>query len=392
MTTAESTVDLAELESDPYPVYARLRRHQPVAWVPALGVWIVTRWPDVRRVLSSPQSFVTTYASPAARICGEQTMLATEGDRHAELRAGLDDCFSPEMIPGIVEATRKVATDHAVALSGRDGAELMTEYFKPVVATVLGRFLGLGDVDPATLCRWSEHLLDGFDNPTRDQRLRAQTAAREVAEAVRVLAERAGTHPDDTPLSHLVHADAQRAPVDVVPTFVNLVSAVVEPAIAAGSTLLALLNRPAQLRLVLTDPARTRDAVREGLRFCPPIGTLGRVTTRPVTLNGQDLPGGAVVAAAVASANRDPAVYRDADRFDIDRPAQPNTGLGYGRHRCLAAAVVPAVVTTTLRTLLAHIGTPGLVDDRPVRPHGWKVRKLDALPVRWDPPAATGRR
>ncbi|OLF09753.1 hypothetical protein BLA60_18405 [Actinophytocola xinjiangensis] len=373
MSAVDSVVDVADLESDPDGVYARLRRDDPVARVPSLDLWLVTRWADVRRVLSSPDSFATAYPSTVAQICGQDTMLATEGDRHAELRAALDDHFSPEMVPALVETTGAIAAEHAAALSGRDGAELMTEYFRPVLGSALGRFLGLGDLDPATLLHWSEDLLDGFDNPTGDpdRRRRAEATAREVASALRPLVD----HPNG-PLSVLV----RRSPTDLLPTLVNIVSALAEPVTAAGSTLLELLRHPDQLRAVHTNPNRLRDAVREGLRLRPPVATLGRVTTRPVTLAGRDLPEGAVIAAAVASANRDEDIYDNANHFDIDRPALPNTGLGYGRHRCLAAAVLPAVIATTLRALLTRVGPPLLTDD--ARPYGWKVRKLDTLKVR----------
>ncbi|WP_460406636.1 cytochrome P450 [Actinophytocola sediminis] len=390
MSTVENAIDVGRLESDPYPVYARLRQHEPVAWVPALDLWLVTRWSDVRRVLSSPQTFVTAYPSPVARLCGQQTMLATEGDQHAELRASLDDHFSPEMVPRIVEQTGELAAGYAGALADGGGAELMAAYFKPVAAAALGRLFGLTGIDPPTLVRWSEAMLDGFDNPTGDldRRRRGETTATELSAIATSLLDRAGTEQDDSLVSHLAHtacpAGASRSPEDIVPTFLNIMSTFVEPAAAAGSTLLALLNQPEQFRLVQADPRRIRDAVREGLRFCPPIGTLGRITTRPVVLGGRELPAGAVIAAAVASANRDPAVYRDPDRFDIDRPAKPNAGLGYGRHRCLAASVVPAIVTTTLRVLLAHLRTPRLDEDHPSRPHGWKFRGPGTLHVRWD--------
>jgi cytochrome P450 len=48
MTIAE-TITLERLERDPYPAYAPLREEAPVSWVPAVGLWFVTRFDDVRR-------------------------------------------------------------------------------------------------------------------------------------------------------------------------------------------------------------------------------------------------------------------------------------------------------------------------------------------------------
>ncbi|MBA3690317.1 MAG: cytochrome P450, partial [Actinobacteria bacterium] len=44
------TVTIEDLERDPYPIYARLRDEEPVSWVPAVGLWLVTRFDDVRGV------------------------------------------------------------------------------------------------------------------------------------------------------------------------------------------------------------------------------------------------------------------------------------------------------------------------------------------------------
>ena len=56
MTFGEQ-ITLEELEGDPYPIYARLRDEEPVAWVPAVQLWLVTRYEDVRTVDLSPEVF-----------------------------------------------------------------------------------------------------------------------------------------------------------------------------------------------------------------------------------------------------------------------------------------------------------------------------------------------
>ena len=77
------TID--QLVSDPYPVYAALRRDQPVAWIPPLNMWWVTRYEDVRAVLLNEDEFSTgTPASLIFDTFGEQ-MLTVDGERHAKL-------------------------------------------------------------------------------------------------------------------------------------------------------------------------------------------------------------------------------------------------------------------------------------------------------------------
>ena len=56
MSVGES-ITLDELERDPYPIYARLRDEEPVSWVPAVQLWLVTRYEDVRAVDLAPETF-----------------------------------------------------------------------------------------------------------------------------------------------------------------------------------------------------------------------------------------------------------------------------------------------------------------------------------------------
>lgn len=376
------SITAEQLDTDPFPVFARLRREAPVAWVPAADRWLVTRWADVRRVLSSPESFVAVSDSPVAQICGARTMVSNEGDWHAELRNAVDHLFAEEAVPRVVSATRDAAVPYAKAVAGQAGSELMADYFQPVIATALGRLMGLDDVDPATLVRWSEQLMAGFaDSAARRPAL--ETVA-EIATVTQPIAERAAAHPDGSFLAHLLRtgcpAGAARRPDDVLPTVANMISTFVEPVHMAGTALFVLLRHPTALRTVLTAPARTDDAVREAMRHSPVIGAPGRRTARPVDLAGVELPSGAFVGAVVASANRDERVYRDGELFDIDR-RQPNTSLGHGRHRCLLAPVMPALIATSLRILLDHLGEPRLDPACPPRPHGWKVRRLESLTI-----------
>ena len=69
--TIGGTVTIEDLDRDPYPIYARLRDEEPVSWVPAVGLWLVTRFDDVRRVDLDPQTFTAaTQPSTLNRTMG----------------------------------------------------------------------------------------------------------------------------------------------------------------------------------------------------------------------------------------------------------------------------------------------------------------------------------
>src|SRR5688572_6610357 len=92
-------ITVAALEADPYPIYARLRREAPVAWVPAANVWFVTRWQDVEFVSKNSALFAAEVAtSPVERSMGKPTILTCDGPQHDELRRGFDQKYKPREI------------------------------------------------------------------------------------------------------------------------------------------------------------------------------------------------------------------------------------------------------------------------------------------------------
>ncbi len=74
------------LEKDPYPIYARLRREAPVCFIPAVGLWFVTRYEDVEFVGTHPELFSAELDdSPVDRTFGSPTII-TVGRRRPGCR------------------------------------------------------------------------------------------------------------------------------------------------------------------------------------------------------------------------------------------------------------------------------------------------------------------
>lgn len=114
----------------------------------------------------------------------------------------------------------------------------------------------------------------------------------------------------------------------------------------------------------------------EGLTFVPDLDAwlvarydtavqgFRRVTTRPVTLAGTDLPEGAEVFVAFGSAGRDPDAHERPDECDITREAARHLAFGHGVHACPGAHLARAQVRITLETLTREL--PGLRLEEPV--------------------------
>lgn len=94
MSIGES-ISLADLELDPYPHLARLRAAEPVSYVPALDMWLVTRWDDVQFVHDRPELFTSATEPSWLNTVLGRNMLGCDGAEHRRLKDALQPSFAP---------------------------------------------------------------------------------------------------------------------------------------------------------------------------------------------------------------------------------------------------------------------------------------------------------
>lgn len=384
------TITVEELDRDPFPFYARLRAEQPVAYVPCVDTWFVTRYADVQHVAERPDLFPASHGeSPVEITFGTPTLITVDGEVHHELRRAFDPNFRPKRVMEYIDAlVRPLATEYSRRLGGRRSCELMAEYFEPISVRSLAAVLGLGDVDVDTLRRWFHGMNLGATNFERDPAKQAEAdgVIAEIDELVVPRMERLRRHPDESTMSHLLHAgrdDAPREVAEVLPSLkVAILGGMQEPGHAGGTVVCGLFSRPDQLAVVVADPPRhAAAAVEEGLRWVAPIGTQFRTAAHDVELGGATIPAGSGVSAVLASANRDETVFTDPDVFDLHRTNRAQAAFGFGRHFCSGHAFARQQMRIALEVLLAD--HPALAPDpaRPARFQGWEFRAPAVLPV-----------
>ncbi len=384
-------VTVADLEGDPYPIYQRLRAEAPVAYVPAVDTWFVTRYPDVQYVAEKADEFPAAATdNPVDITFGTPTLITSEGEIHHELRRAFDPNFRPRRVNDYIEDLVRPLADRFISdLAGRDRAELMAEYFEPISVLSLASVLGLGDQDVPTLRRWFRGMNLGVTNFERnpDKQVQADEVIAEIDAVVIPRMERLGTKPDDSTMSHLRHTNRPEGdprPIEaVLPSLkVALLGGMQEPGHAAGTVLVGLFGERDQLADVSADPVGLLPAaLEEGLRWVAPIGTQVRTAAADVRLGGTTIPEGATVSAVLASANRDESVFADGDRFDLTRANREQAAFGFGKHFCSGHAFARQQMRIALEVLFAE--HPGVRPDpeRPWRMRGWEFRAPAELPV-----------
>src|SRR5271169_761951 len=159
MNPAE-TVTLADLESDPHPILARLQAGAAACWVPVLGAWLVTGYDLAVAVLRDAQTFtVDDPRFSTAKVVGP-SMLSLDGARHARHRAPFTRPFRAEEIHARLEAfTRAEAGRLVSAIQPSGAAELRRAVAGPLAVAVMAEALGLGQADPAQVLAWYDGIV-----------------------------------------------------------------------------------------------------------------------------------------------------------------------------------------------------------------------------------------
>ncbi len=387
-----SSITVEQLDDDPYPIYARMRREAPVCFVPAVGLWFVTRWVDVEFAASNPHLIDSAVTpSPLDRVMGGKSILVLDGEPQKKLRAMLDPSLRPRVVeastPGLIEPLVDELLD---GLQARGEAELMAEYFEPVSVRGLGRVLGLGHLDGDTLRRWFHGLAQGAIN-FEDDAARWEIADATGAEIDRELApvlEGMWAHPDESTISTMLqHAEGsfEERVAQILPTLkVILLGGMQEPGHAAGTTLAGLLASGQAAEVAAAPERLVRDAIEEGLRWVSPIGTQTRRARVEVELGGVTVPAGASLGVLVSSANRDESVWgADADVFDLHRSRRNHAAFGFGPHFCSGHHFSRVQMRIALERLLERLPSLRLDPERPPVFTGWEFRAPRNLDVVW---------
>ncbi|MGW6564148.1 cytochrome P450 [Streptomyces sp. NPDC054975] len=387
---------LDALQRDPYPLYARARQTDGLTFVPELDAWLVARDADVREVLLRPDDFSSAHSlrpdvmpSPAAfgvlarGFAPRPTVVSTDGAAHRRHRAPINRGLSTARVAALTPYAAEVAAALVDGFAADGHTELMASYAGRLPGAVIGRLLGLSPEDvPAAVHggHRAEQLL--FRPLTEDEQL----AAAEDVVALHHLLDRYArdryAHPRDDLCSAMVAALAPPAPTapgpreltldqraELVSTLQNfLIAGHLTTTALIGTTVLHLLRHRDQWELLCARPDLIPGAVEEAIRYDTAVQGFRRTTTRPVELAGTELPAGTTVFVAYGSANRDETRHRDADTFDITRPASPtrHIGFGHGAHGCPGSQLARTQLRLTLELFTRHFPGLRLREDRKV--------------------------
>ena len=394
----------AENLADPYPLFRRLREEQPVYFAEDFGVWVVSRYDDVRQVLMDPTRFSSAFQvrTPHLPAPGVPEILA-EG--HPEVPALLNDdppahrrtrdlvakTFSVRRITGLRPRIAGIVAELLDAIEPRGQADLVAELATPLPLRVICELIGFPRQDAPRIGAWTEQLalLTSY-GATADQQ---RAAARESVELERYLAaavaDRRAAGRDDL-LTDLIRIRADGAApltdAEIVSLLIMLVLAGHETtANLIASALVWVLHRPELWSAAGNDPDLVAAVVEETLRIDAPVQGMYRRAVFDVQISGVTIPAGAQVFALLAAANRDEAAFERPDEFDpARRDKERHLSFGRGIHFCIGAGL--ARMESQIALCMLRERMPGLRLDAGFRvPYlpDLRHRGPHTLPVTW---------
>jgi len=374
------SITLAELDADPYPVLAALRERAPVAWIPALDGWLVTRRDLCIDVMRDAARFtVDDPRFSTARVVGP-SMLSLDGEEHRRHRDPFATAFRrPQVMERFGERVRTEATDLVEALGPRGRAEVRRDLAGPLAVRVVAAALELLDVEPAVVLDWYDEIVAAVDRVSAGGEIGDR-----APEAVAALDRHVGATIDHAG-GVLADATETLSRQEIVSNAAVMMFGGIETSEGMTTSLLwHVLTTPGALEAIVRDRTVIANAVEESLRLEPAAGRVDRYATEDVELGGAHIGRGDLVIVSLTAANRDPAMFPDPDRFDIARDnARSHLAFAQGPHACVGLHLARLETQVALEAAVER--WPGLrLADGATPPTGLVFRKPRTLPVAWD--------
>lgn len=389
-----------EVIENPFEFYEWLRDHAPVHQLED-GSFVVSRSEDIVAIVRNPNVFSNRIGVFNDQILGGPRVGGddegpwptsfADPPRHREQRTLSSSIVSRERLRELDPIIHRTANELIDGFIDRGEAEFRGEFAALLPRRVMMELFGFPREDEPEFIRWASgqgpvgSRLASPEEKAVEQQNRIELASYFETK----INERLG-RPGNDYVSAFVHeqvsADGQLELAYAVTELVNLFAAGNgTTAHMLASAMLLLLHHPEELARVRADRSRIQPMLEETIRLEGPIQWNQRVTTEDVELHGTKIPAGSLVIIVWASANRDPRLFPDPDRFIVDRPdlVKRHVAYGQGNHRCLGAPIARLEGRIAFDCLLDRLHDLQLGDAEIVHLPNLNQRAPAAVPIKF---------
>jgi cytochrome P450 len=369
---------------DPWPVYAELRRSDPVHRSPR-GFWVLSRFADVFEAARDTATFSSaqglTFTNEVEALGLAPTIVMMDPPDHTRYRRLVTKGFTPRQVATLGPELRSYVAGRVHELVTAGSGDFIDGLARPVPSWVVAHYLGVPDEDRDRFEGWTSALVQASSAGYSS----AGAALGALYGYFTELIGRRRSEPGDDLVSTLLAADDEGRGVGLEGilgyAFVMVAGGNDTVTGLLGAAMELLTAHPEQRQRLADDPSLIPGAVEELLRLSSPVQGLCRVATRDVTIRGVEIAAGERVLLCYGAANRDSEEFgEDAEELDVGRSIERHLTFSSGPHFCLGAAAARLEGQIVLAELLARAPTLRVDAAAGTFADGAFTRRYESLP------------
>ncbi|HLZ00576.1 MAG TPA: cytochrome P450 [Bradyrhizobium sp.] len=344
---------------DPFPIWDELRAASPIVHTERyLGCYMPTTYEAVRAIANDTEHFSSRRVI-VRDVRPEQTAKAppitSDPPEHKPAKQLLLPPFTPDAMKKLEPRVRAICNELIDAFIADGKCDAAARYTKHIPVRAIAHMLGIPEKDGDQFIQWIHQILElGIKNQET-----LVKAAEEMDSYFAGHIEHRKTHPSDDLISTLMNAKGKDGkPLDDAHVRGSLrlllIAGIDTTWSAIGAALWHLARTPTDRERLVKEPALMPLAVEELLRAYSPV-TMAREVMKETTISGCPVRAGNMVLLSFPAANRDPAMFPDAEKVVIDRKENRHAAFGLGIHRCVGSNLARMEMTVALEEWLKRI-------------------------------------
>lgn len=400
-----------EVQNDPFDFYDILHRHDPVFQMPETGIFVVTKYEDVKAVLLDHTTFSSKFGESFLELQGEEgsalyaNILEQEGwphslslqnadpPLHTKHRKLIDPAFNKKAVRSYASEIEEITNSLIDAFVYKGECEFVEQFSMPLPGIMIARLIGLDADELPRFKRWADALLAPITHPMGREEI-ASTARLEVElqHYLVGMREERKNNPTGDIISILATQPANNGEILPIIEFQFVMRQLIAGgfettmnAISHGMWL--LLRYPAQMEKLRGNLELIPSFVDEVVRFDAPVQGLLRRATKDAVISGTPIPKGSILMVRYGAANRDADRFSCPHMFDIKREnVSTHLGFGHGIHFCIGRLLAKLEMEVAFTALLTRLTNIRLARPLPDHPHAPSLlfRPFKEMHLRFD--------
>jgi len=370
---------------NPFPIWDELRAESPVVHTGRfLGCYLPTTYEAVKEIaydtehFSSRRVIVRDIRPPITQTAPPIT---SDPPEHKPAKQLLLPPFTPDAMAKLEPRVRAICNELIDGFLDDAAVDAAARYSRHIPVRAIAHMLGIPEQDGDLFIKWIHEILElGIS----DDDIMMRAVHEMTAYFADHIAQRKANPTDDLISTLMKARDKDGQPLSdghVLGSLRLLLIAGIDTTWSAiGSSLWHLARTPADRERLVAEPELLPTAIEEFLRAYSPV-TMAREVMKETVVSGCPIKPGNMVLLSFPAANRDPAVFPDADKVIIDRKENRHAAFGLGIHRCVGSNLARMEMTVAIEEWLKRIPDFRLDDTGEVTWSEGTVRGPRQLPL-----------